>query len=163
VRSASGCARSAQVRAHRDSATGPPPIAVLGGLFRLLAALGGYRWYMNHQHRMHTLVSHVRGPTQPVSLGGHPVRSAIPAAIGQGGNITVAFEVLSYAGTVTISAVVDADHFPDLDVLTDGLRAELDQIIHTPVDPGSAHRSPVINAERQATTVHTDHARLRAG
>lgn len=127
---------AAQVHAHRDSATGPPPIAVLGGLFRLLAALGGYQWYMNHQHRVHTLVSHVRGPTQPVSLAGHPVTSVIPAAVGQGGNnITVAFEVLSYAGTLTVSGVVDPDHFPDLDTLTDGLRAELDQIIHTTSDP----------------------------
>jgi hypothetical protein len=32
---------------------------VLGWLFRPLAALGGYRWYMNHQHRFHTLISHV--------------------------------------------------------------------------------------------------------
>ena len=119
----------------------------------LLAALGRYHWYMNHQHRVHTLVSHVRGPTRPVNLGGHPVTSVIPAAIGQGGNITVAFEVLSYAGNLTISAVVDPDHFPDLDALTDGLRAELDQIIHTPADPASTHRSPATNAEHPATTL----------
>jgi diacylglycerol O-acyltransferase / wax synthase len=37
------------VRAHKAAATGPPPIAVLGGLFRLLARLGAYRFYMNHQ------------------------------------------------------------------------------------------------------------------
>ncbi len=37
---------TAQVRAHKAAATGPPPIAVLGGGFRLLAALGGYRWYI---------------------------------------------------------------------------------------------------------------------
>ena len=55
---------AAQVRAHKAAATGPPPIAVLGWLFRPLAALGGYHWYMNHQHRFHTLVSHVRGPAE---------------------------------------------------------------------------------------------------
>ena len=32
---------AAQVRAHKAAATGPPPIAVLGWLFRPLAALGG--------------------------------------------------------------------------------------------------------------------------
>ena len=119
---------AAQVRAHKAAATGPPPIAVLGWLFRPLAALGGYRWYMNHQHRCHTLVSHVRGPTEPVTFGGYPVTSAIPAALGEGGNITICFDVLSYAGTLTVTTIADPGHFPDLPVLTDALHAELDQI-----------------------------------
>src|SRR5262249_41672597 len=57
---------AAQVRAHKAAATGPPPIALLGWLFRPVAALGGYHWYMNHQHRFHTLVSHVRGPADHI-------------------------------------------------------------------------------------------------
>jgi len=121
----------AEVRANKAAATGPPPIAVLGGPFRLLAALGGYRWYMNHQHRMHTLVSHVRGPRTAVTFGGTPITTAIPIGLGDGGNLTVFFEVLSYAGTVTISVIADADLFPDLDTLIDGLRAELDLVLHT--------------------------------
>ena len=40
-----------QVRADKEAATGPPPIALLGLLFRALAAVGGFRWYMSHQHR----------------------------------------------------------------------------------------------------------------
>jgi len=123
---------AAQVRAHKAAATGPPPIAVLGWLFRPLAALGGYRWYMNHQHRFHTLVSHVRGPAEPVTFGGSQVISAIPVSVAEGGNVTVYFGVLSYAGTLTLTAITDPDHFPDLDTLTDALRAELDLIIHHP-------------------------------
>jgi hypothetical protein len=103
---------AAQVRGHKAAAAGPPPIAVLGWLFRPLAALGGYRWYMNHQHRLHTLVSHVRGPAEPVTFGGYPVTSAIPVGVAEGGNITVYFEVLSYAGTLTLSAITDPDHYP---------------------------------------------------
>ena len=91
---------AAQVRAHKAAATGPPPIAVLGWLFRPLAALGGYHWYMNHQHRFHTLVSHVRGPAEQVTFGGCPITSAIPVGVAEGGNVTVYFEVLSYAGTL---------------------------------------------------------------
>jgi hypothetical protein len=34
--------------------------------------------------------------------------------------------VLSYAGTVTVTAIVDPDQLPDLDVLLAGLRDELD-------------------------------------
>ena len=33
-----------QVRADKEAATGPPPIALLGLLFRALAAVGGFRW-----------------------------------------------------------------------------------------------------------------------
>jgi diacylglycerol O-acyltransferase len=123
---------AAQVRAHRVAATGPPPIAVLGWLFRPLAALGGFRWYMNHQHRFHTLVSHVRGPAEPVTFGGCPVTSAIPVGVGPGGNIPAYFEVLSYADALTLTAIVDPGHFGDLSALTDALRAELDLIIHHP-------------------------------
>jgi diacylglycerol O-acyltransferase len=122
----------AAVRAHKAAATGPPPIAVLGGLFRLLARLGAYRFYMNHQHRFHTLVTHVRGPAEPVQLGGHEVSVAIPVAVGEGGNTTVYFEVLSYAGVLTIAAIVDPDHGPDPDDLIRRLREELDVIMAAP-------------------------------
>jgi WS/DGAT/MGAT family acyltransferase len=123
---------AAQVRAHKAAATGPPPIAVLGGLFRPLAAVGGYRWYMNQQHRFHTLVSHVRGPAEPVTFGGYPVTSAVPVGVAQGGNITVYFEVLSYAGTLTVTAITDTGHFPDGATLTEALHAELDKLTHRP-------------------------------
>lgn len=116
---------AADVRAHKEAARGPAPIAVLGWLFRPLAALGGYRWYMNHQRRMHTLVSHVRGPRTPLAFGRIPMSAAIPVAIGEGGNMTVYFEALSYAGTLTITAVTDRDHFPDSGRLAEELNAEL--------------------------------------
>ena len=120
------------VRAHKAAATGPPPIAVLGGFFRLLAWLGGYRFYMNHQRRFHTLVTHVRGPVERVRLGGHEVGAAIPVVVADGGNTTVYFEVLSYAGVLTITAVVDADHGPDPDDVIRRLRKELDLIMAAP-------------------------------
>jgi len=118
----------AAVQAHKTAATGPPPIAVLGGLFRLLARLGGYRFYMNHQRRFHTLVTHVRGPAEAVTLGGHLITAAIPVAVAEGGNTTVYFEVLSYAGVLSIVVVVDPDHGPDAADLIKRLRSELDSI-----------------------------------
>jgi len=120
------------VRAHKEAATGPPPIAIMGGLFRLLARLGGYRFYMNHQHRFHTLVTHVRGPIEPVRLGGNEVIAAIPVGVGEGGNMTAYFEVLSYAGMLTIAVIVDPDHGPDLDDLARRLEDELNSIIASP-------------------------------
>ncbi len=47
----------------------------------------------------------------------------------------VYFEVLSYAGTLTLTAIIDPDHFPDPATLTDALHAELDQIIGHPAVP----------------------------
>jgi diacylglycerol O-acyltransferase / wax synthase len=136
--SASGAVRErlaqveAAVSAHKAAATGPAPIAILGGLFRVAAKLGGYRYYMNHQRRFHTLVTHVRGPAEPLTLDGHPVSEAIPVAIGERGNITVSFEALSYAGMLTITVIVDPEHGPDLDDLTRRLQYELDSIIAAP-------------------------------
>ena len=124
---------AAQVRARKEAATGPPPIAVLGWLFRPVATLGGFRWYMNHQHRFHTLVTNVRGSAEPVRFGGCPVTSAIPVGLGPGGNIPVYFEVLSYADDLVLAATVDPDRFRDLGALTEALRAELDLIVgHRP-------------------------------
>lgn len=123
---------TALVRASKADATGPPPIAVLGWLFRPLAALGGYRWYMTRQRRFHTLVSHLRGPSEPLAFGGLRIESAVPVGVAEGGNATVYFEVLSYAGVVTIAAIVDPDHFPDLDVLVDALRTQLDLVTADP-------------------------------
>lgn len=127
---------AAEVRASKTAASGPPPIALLGWLFRPLAALGGYRWYMNHQRRFHTLVSHLRGPDETFTFGGATIASAVPIGVAEGGTATVYFEVLSYAGMVTISAIVDPDHFPDLGVLTEGLIRELDQIVRYPAMAG---------------------------
>jgi diacylglycerol O-acyltransferase / wax synthase len=119
----------AAVRAHKEAATGPAPIAALGGVFRILARIGAYRLYMNHQHRLHTLVTHVRGPAEPVRLGGHQVSAAIPVVVGEGGNTPVYFEVLSYAGVLTIAVIVDPDHGPNLEELTGLLQKELELII----------------------------------
>lgn len=73
--------------------------------------------------------SHVRGPVEPVTFGGFAITSAIPVGLAEGGNVTVYFEVLSYAGALTVTVISDPDRFPDLGLLTDALRAELNQII----------------------------------
>jgi hypothetical protein len=119
---------AAAVRARKASATGPPPIAVLGTAFRAAAGLGAYRWFINHQRRMHTLVTHVRGPDRPVSFAGTAVTDIIPVAVAEAGNVTVSFVVLTYAGAAAITVVADPDRVPDLPLLTGFLRAELTRL-----------------------------------
>ncbi|MGW3960566.1 WS/DGAT domain-containing protein [Amycolatopsis sp. NPDC005003] len=112
---------------------------------------------------MHTLVSHVRGPAEPVTFGGAPVRAAIPLSVGETGNLTVVFEVLSYAGTLTISMLADRSRCPDLEALAEGLSAELDLVrgeaerrpFGSPlVDPGpcpTRDRGPMLEAGTEVT------------
>jgi hypothetical protein len=114
------------VRTARASAAGPPPIAVMQPLFRLIAGVGLYRRYMNHQRRLHLLVSNVPGPREPVTVDGVPVTAAIPLSVGEAGNLTVSVLALSYAGTLTVTVAVDPDRVPDLEVLARALQNELD-------------------------------------
>ncbi|MEV0831077.1 wax ester/triacylglycerol synthase domain-containing protein [Nonomuraea rubra] len=98
---------------------------LFGPLFRLLAALGLYRRYLRRQRRIHTLVSNVRGPDRPLIFAGAGIREIIPVAVSENGNVTVSFEILSYAGTVAITVIADPDNVPDLDELIAYLRDEL--------------------------------------
>jgi diacylglycerol O-acyltransferase len=126
------------VRRRRELATGPPPIGLLGPVFRIAAALGGYRWYMNRQRRLHTLVSYVRGPEQPVRFAGIGIDALLPVSVGENGNLTVTFQAISYAGTVTVTAVADPDRCPDLGFLAQALQGELDVLCAAGSRPSSA-------------------------
>ncbi|MCX2929124.1 WS/DGAT domain-containing protein [Mycobacterium sp. CVI_P3] len=109
--------------------TAPPLIALLGPIFRRFAAWGGYRWYMRRQRRLHSLVSYLRGPADQARFSGHPITAAIPVAVGAMGNVTIFFEALSYAGTLTITAITDPDHFPAPERLAAALRDELQLVM----------------------------------
>jgi nucleotide-binding universal stress UspA family protein/uncharacterized protein YlzI (FlbEa/FlbD family) len=64
--------------------------------------------------------------------------------------------VFSYAGTVTITAIVDPDHFRDLDTMIDGLRAELNRIPNTPAIDGDLRSDLAASTEfarTQSTSV----------
>src|SRR5918995_1462473 len=91
---------------------------------------------MNHQRRLHLLVSNVPGPREPLALGGVPVTAAVPLGVGEAGNLTVTALALSYASTLTVTLIVDPDRVPDLDLLTTALQCELDGYTR-PSDPGA--------------------------
>ena len=78
------------------------------------ARLGLLRRYMTRQRRMHTMVSSIHGPDEQITVGGSTVVSIVPLVSAETGNVRVSFDVLSYAGTVTITAVADPDTVPDL-------------------------------------------------
>ncbi|GIH95782.1 wax ester/triacylglycerol synthase domain-containing protein [Planobispora siamensis] len=124
---------AAILRARKATQAEIPLTALSGPLFRVAARLGLYRRYMRRQRRLHTLVSNMRGPDRPLSFAGAPIRAVVPIAVAEGGNITVSFEALSYAGTLTVAVLADPGNVPDLPVLTAALRAELHALTALPV------------------------------
>jgi diacylglycerol O-acyltransferase len=111
-------ATRAAKQAQRGAST-----ALLGPLFRLLAAAGLFRWFIDRQRLIHTFVSNVRGPESRLSFLGCSITSIIPLSAASG-NVTVSFAALSYAGSLTITLIADPDTCPDLSVLRDALEEE---------------------------------------
>ena len=116
---------AAITRSHKKSVTAVAPI------FRTLKVLGVADWFMNHQRTVNTVVTNVHGPDSLMRLGGAPVIGLIPLSATTG-NVTVAFAALSYTDAFTITVVADPDHVPDLLVLTEALRAQLDLLGRLP-------------------------------
>ena len=108
----------------RKQATRGASAALLAPLFRFLHAVGVLRWFIDHQRMVTTFVTNLAGPPEPVTLGGLPVVDMRAVSLATG-NVTVAFAVLSYAGTLTVTIGADPDHVDDLDTLRLALRDEL--------------------------------------
>jgi hypothetical protein len=118
LRSLAETTRAAK-RAQRGAST-----ALLGPFFRLLAAAGLYRWFIDHQRLIHTFVSNLRGPESRLSFLHCPITSIVPLSTASG-NVTISFAVLSYAGSLTVTLVADPDTCSDLSGLRDALEEEL--------------------------------------
>jgi diacylglycerol O-acyltransferase / wax synthase len=99
--------------------------AVLGPVFRTLARLGAFRWFVDRQRLVTTLVTNLRGPDHRLSFLTAPITDVIPVSPITG-NVTVAFAVLSYAGTLVVTVIADSQHCPDLPLLVTHLQSELD-------------------------------------
>jgi hypothetical protein len=114
---------AATTRAARNVRRGAST-ALLGPFFRVLAAAGLYRWFIDRQRRIHTFVSNLRGPESGLSFLGCAITDIVPLSSATG-NVTVAFAVLSYAGRLTITLAADPDTCPDLSALHELVEDEL--------------------------------------
>jgi len=117
----------ARTSRHRKTATPGASAALLAPVLRALARLGVLRWYVSRQRLVTTFVTNLHGPETRLSFLGAPVAEVIPVGMTTG-NVTVAFAVLSYAGTLVVTAVADPGTCPDLPVLAASLQAELDAL-----------------------------------
>lgn len=111
--------------ARAASAVGVGSFAWLSAVIRIAARTGLLRHYLNRQHMIHTVVSNVRGPANPLYFAGHRITDIVPISVAENWNVTVTFVAFSYGGTLTITVTADPEHLRDLDVLVAALRTEL--------------------------------------
>lgn len=82
---------------------------------------------VNHQRLVHTFVTNLCVDPTTCDAGRVPVSAVVPVSA-INGNVTVAFGALSYAGTLTVTVIVDPDSVPDPRELAAALQAELDEL-----------------------------------
>lgn len=105
--------------------------ALLGPVFRLLARVKAFGWFIDRQRLVHTFVTNLKGPATQLRFMGAPIIDAI-AVSATAGNVSVAFAVMSYAGHLNITVIADPDACADLDDLRTALQAELDALVSSP-------------------------------
>jgi len=97
---------------------------VLNWAFRLLAALRVGQWFVNHQRLVHTFETNLRGPSEVLHLAGARVEQIVPIAVNPG-NVGLSFDVLSYAGDLTVALVTDPAVVSEAEAVTRALGEEL--------------------------------------
>jgi WS/DGAT/MGAT family acyltransferase len=117
-------------RTWRNGPRGQSAAPMAAG-FRLLAGLGLFQVFIDHQRFVNTFVTNVRGPEKAVDIAGLRVLEVIPVAVVPG-NVGVAFDVLSYGDRLVVSMVADPALVPDQDLLTAELTAELEHLVAAP-------------------------------
>jgi diacylglycerol O-acyltransferase / wax synthase len=70
-------AQVAAITRERKTAVRGTSATVPGLPFRLLAPTGVLRWFINRQRLIHTFVTNLRGPAEPLTFAGASVRTVI--------------------------------------------------------------------------------------
>ncbi len=101
--------------------------ALYGPFARTLAALGVFGWFIGHQRLVNTFLTNVRGPAEPLAVGGHRITELLPVSP-ISGNVGVGFAVLGYVGRLTITVVADPGRCPEADRLARLVQDQLDAL-----------------------------------
>lgn len=117
----------AAITRARKTADPGSSAALLGPVFRILARLGVFGWFINRQHLVNSFVTNLRGPTGSLTFLGAEVVDVIAVPMITG-NVSVAFAALSYAGHLTVTIVADPERCPDLTELAAAVQLELDEL-----------------------------------
>ena len=114
------CRRLERIAATTRAAKAAQRPAYVQDMMAWLAALGLSLPFARHQRLIHTFVTDVPGPRDPLYLLGARVESVLPL-VGLAGNVTVLFAALSYHGRLDVAVVADAAACPDVDVVVAGM------------------------------------------
>jgi len=117
---------SRSTRAQKSNVRGRSA-ALLGPLFRALAAIRIFRWFVDRQHLVNSFLSNLPGPSSPLRVAGARVTAIVPLIVNTG-NVGVAFVALSYADTLTVTIIVDPDLVPEVRELTEALHEQFQAI-----------------------------------
>ncbi|MFI2754219.1 wax ester/triacylglycerol synthase domain-containing protein [Cellulomonas sp. P22] len=109
-------AATTSARRHDDRGASA---GLVGPVFRLLVAVGAFRWFIDHQRLISTFLTNVRGPAEAVSVAGAHVREIVPLTSAPG-NVAVTFAVLSSGGRLVVTVVTDPDVVADPTALAAG-------------------------------------------
>jgi len=80
------------------------------------------------RQRVNVTIANLPGPRDPQRLLGAPLRAVFPV-VPLIGNVPLGIGAVSYAGTLDIGIAADRAAVPDLDVLVEGIRAELRTLV----------------------------------
>ena len=111
-------ARNPAAKSHQRGTS----TALLSPLFRVLAAIGIYQRFIDHQRLIHTLSATSRDRTPPSRFSLYPITGIIPLAVATG-NVTVAFTALSYTGSLVITISATRTRAPILTASSRGCSA----------------------------------------
>ncbi len=122
----------ARVTAEQRGTQRGASAALLTPAFRALAAMGLFRPMIDRQRLVNSFLTNMHGPDQLLHLTGAAIREVVPIT-STAGNVTVAFAVLSYAGTLGITVIVDPDAVPESDQLAGTLAEQLHALAAAPM------------------------------
>ena len=98
--------------------------AAVSQVFTVAMAVSGLtRFFIRRQHLVNVLETNLSGPPFPLFIAGARLRDAY-AITPVAGNVTASFAALSYNGRLDLSVHVDADAWPDLDILMRAMDAD---------------------------------------
>jgi diacylglycerol O-acyltransferase / wax synthase len=122
--------RIAAITGAQKAAMRGASAAVLGPLFRTLAAAHLLRRFVNRQRMVNVFETNLRGPDRHLAFAGNRIIGVLPVTPITG-NMAISFAVMSYAGELTVTIVADPERQPDLATLTILLQQELDYLSAT--------------------------------
>jgi WS/DGAT/MGAT family acyltransferase len=116
------------VKQSKQAVAGDVLTSLSGFAPPLLLALGSRLITLSPRLNMHTATTNVPGPQQPVQTLGRRMIASYPF-VPVVGSIRIVVAIFSYDGGLYFGVTGDYDGAPDVDVLTDGIRSGMEELL----------------------------------